>query len=84
MLKWHGDVAASQKKRFMREPTSVLMITPESLEVMLISQKTDARTLFAGLRCVIVDEVHAFAEVFGLLRGAQNLPLEPNALDFES
>ncbi|MCW5671542.1 MAG: hypothetical protein KIT86_17965 [Hydrogenophaga sp.] len=30
------------------------------------------------------DEVHAFAEVFGLLRGAQNLPLEPNALDFES
>jgi ATP-dependent Lhr-like helicase len=60
-FKWHGDVAASQKKRFMREPTSVLMITPESLEVMLISQKTDARTLFAGLRCVIVDEVHAFA-----------------------
>ncbi|WP_382325376.1 hypothetical protein ACFJGX_15270 [Hydrogenophaga sp. UC242_50] len=29
------------------------------------------------------DEVHAFAEVIGLLRGAQNLPLEPNALDFQ-
>lgn len=30
------------------------------------------------------DEVHAFAEVIGLLRGSQNLPLEPNALDFQS
>jgi hypothetical protein len=29
------------------------------------------------------EEVHAFAEVFGLLRGAQNLPLEPNALGFQ-
>ncbi|MBU7572400.1 MAG: hypothetical protein KAF64_03530 [Hydrogenophaga sp.] len=29
------------------------------------------------------DEVHAFAEVIGLLRGAQNLPLEPNALDVQ-
>ncbi len=30
------------------------------------------------------NEIHAFAEVIGLLRGAQNLPLEPNALDFLS
>lgn len=30
------------------------------------------------------DDVHAFAEVIGLLRGAQNLPLEPNALDFQA
>lgn len=60
-FKWHGDVAASRKKRFKRSPTSILMITPESLEVMLISQSTDVRELFSGLRTVIVDEVHAFA-----------------------
>src|SRR5262249_4256016 len=33
----------------------------ESLEVMLVSPGIEARALFAGLRAVIVDEVHAFA-----------------------
>lgn len=60
-FKWHGDVAASQKAAFRREPTSILMITPESLEVMLISDRTDARELFRHLRFVVVDEIHAFA-----------------------
>ncbi len=60
-FKWHGDVAASAKKRFLREPKHVLMITPESLEVILIGQKEDARRLFAGLSALIIDEVHAFA-----------------------
>lgn len=61
VFKWHGDVADSQKQRFRREPKHILMTTPESLEVMLISQRTDARALFAGLSAVVVDEVHAFA-----------------------
>jgi ATP-dependent Lhr-like helicase len=60
-FKWHGDVAATAKARFIREPKHLLMITPESLEVMLISQKADARALFAGLSAVIIDEIHAFA-----------------------
>jgi ATP-dependent Lhr-like helicase len=60
-FKWHGDVSASAKARFVRDPRHLLMITPESLEVMMISQKSDARTLFAGLSAVIIDEVHAFA-----------------------
>lgn len=41
--------------------------TPESIEVMLISEKTDARRLFAGLSVVIIDEAHAVA---GDQRGA--------------
>ena len=60
-FKWHGDVAASAKERFRREPAHVLMTTPESLEVMLMGERTDAAALFAGLRTVIIDEVHAFA-----------------------
>jgi len=31
---WHGDVTEAQKRAFIREPTEVLMTTPESLEVM--------------------------------------------------
>lgn len=61
VFKWHGDISASVKDRFRRDPAHILLTTPESLEVMLVSAKTDARALFAGLGTVIVDEVHAFA-----------------------
>jgi ATP-dependent Lhr-like helicase len=58
---WHGDIAAGRKKAALRDPPDCLLTTPESLEVMLVSPRIDARALFAGLRVVIVDEVHAFA-----------------------
>ncbi len=34
---WHGDATAAQKKKFLNEPCELVMTTPESLEVMLIS-----------------------------------------------
>lgn len=61
VFKWHGDVADSRKQRFRAAPSHVLMTTPESLEVMMISDRTDARALFQGLSAVVIDEVHAFA-----------------------
>ena len=61
VFKWHGDVSDSKKKGFRAAPAHILMTTPESLEVMLISSKTDAGALFADLSAVVVDEVHAFA-----------------------
>jgi len=60
-FKWHGDVSDARKKSFREFPSHVLMTTPESLEVMMISQRTDARALLAGLQTVVIDEVHAFA-----------------------
>lgn len=61
VFKWHGDVAASAKTAFRRDPAHLLMITPESLEVMLMSSRVDVRGLFRDLSIAIVDEVHAFA-----------------------
>jgi ATP-dependent Lhr-like helicase len=61
VFKWHGDVNDSRKQRFRESPTHVLMTTPESLEVMMISARTDARAIFEGLSAVVIDEVHAFA-----------------------
>lgn len=58
---WHGDVKASQKAKIVSEPPDLLLTTPESLEVMLISKRVNHRSLFANLRCVVVDEIHAFA-----------------------
>jgi ATP-dependent helicase Lhr and Lhr-like helicase len=57
---WHGDVSQSRKERFLIEPRGVLQITPESLEAMLINRHGDIPRLFADLRYVVVDELHAF------------------------
>lgn len=58
---WHGDVGASVRQRILRDPPDILLTTPESLEAMLVSTKVEHRRFFAGLRAVVVDEVHAFA-----------------------
>ena len=58
---WHGDVSPSRKAKIAAEPPDILLTTPESLEVMLVSRRIDHQRLFADLQCVVVDEVHAFA-----------------------
>src|SRR5688572_3209191 len=61
VFKWQGDVSDSRKQRFREAPAHLLMTTPESLEVMMISARTDAYAIFEGLSAVVIDEVHAFA-----------------------
>jgi ATP-dependent helicase Lhr and Lhr-like helicase len=67
---WHGDITASKKKAFLSHPSAVLMTTPESLEVMLLSPKVPQAELFKDLRAVVIDEIHAIA---GTDRGAHLL-----------
>lgn len=59
---WHGDISKAKKTNFYKNPTSILMITPESLEVILLSQNYDKDYLFFNLRFIVIDEIHAFAE----------------------
>lgn len=61
VFKWHGDTGPSHRKAFLSDPADILLTTPESLEAMMMSTRVPARQLFAGLRAVIIDEVHAFA-----------------------
>jgi ATP-dependent helicase Lhr and Lhr-like helicase len=58
---WHGDVSEGDRERIRQDPPDILLTTPESVEAMLISSKTDHAWLFRNLRAVIVDEIHAFA-----------------------
>ena len=58
---WHGDVGDAARRRIVREPPDLLLTTPESIEVLLVSRRADPRAFFAGVRAVIVDEIHAFA-----------------------
>ncbi len=55
---WHGDVAASHKKKLLDKPSGILQITPESLESMLINRSNDIVRLFYDLRYIIIDEIH--------------------------
>ena len=67
---WHGDVAASHKKKLLEDPKGILQITPESLESMLINRSNDIVRLFCDLRYVIIDEIHTLT---GTDRGNQIL-----------
>lgn len=58
---WHGDVTTGERKRLLADMPDILLTTPESLEAMLVSTKTDHRNVFAGVQAVVVDELHAFA-----------------------
>ncbi len=58
---WHGDVGAARRRAVVREPPDLLLTTPESLEVMLVSSRSEPRVLFRHVEAVVVDELHAFA-----------------------
>ena len=61
VARWHGDASESERRLIRTEPPDVLLTTPESLEVMLVSGRIDRGKLLGGIRAVIVDELHAFA-----------------------
>lgn len=65
---WHGDVSASRKHRYLKNPEGVLLITPESLEALFVNRGTSLPGLFESLRYIVVDELHAF---IGTERGKQ-------------
>ncbi|WP_058042188.1 DEAD/DEAH box helicase [Streptomyces roseifaciens] len=58
---WHGDTPESVRRRIRIDSPDFLLTTPESLEAMLISVKTDHAHMLGRVRAVVVDEVHAFA-----------------------
>ncbi|HEU4960660.1 MAG TPA: ligase-associated DNA damage response DEXH box helicase [Sphingomonas sp.] len=54
-----GDTPSDRKARQRARPPQMLLTTPESLSLLL--SYPDSFTMFAGLKAIVVDEVHAFA-----------------------
>lgn len=54
-----GDTPSDRKSRQRVKPPHVLLTTPESLSLLL--SYPESATLFAGLKRIVIDEVHAFA-----------------------
>jgi ATP-dependent Lhr-like helicase len=60
VMKWHGDVPKGDRSWKDGEPPNFLMITPESLEVLLQEKKLSSD--LRRVRTIIIDELHAFVE----------------------
>ena len=70
-----GDTPASERAKMAKRPPHVLVTTPESLFILLTSER--GRVALGGVDTVIVDEIHAIA---GDKRGA-HLALSLERLD---
>ncbi len=67
---WHGDIGDNKKKKLFSIPSGILLITPESLESLLLNKKDWCEENFKNLNYFIIDEFHAF---IGTERGYQLL-----------
>src|SRR5712691_3861113 len=54
-----GDTPAAERQEMVRRPPHILVTTPESLYLILTSER--ARDMLRAVRTVIVDEIHAVA-----------------------
>ncbi len=54
-----GDTPGAERQEMMRRPPHILVTTPESLYLILTSER--ARDMLKSVRTVIVDEIHAVA-----------------------
>lgn len=68
VTKWHGEASRTLKERIIKEPTGVVLITPESLEAMFVNKPYNVKHLFSNLKYVVIDEIHSF---IGTDRGIQ-------------
>lgn len=55
-----GDTPASERRQMLRRPPEILITTPESLNLLLSSRS--GLDLLTGLRCVVLDEIHALVD----------------------
>lgn len=60
--RWHGDVGSQKKRKIIKTPSGILLITPESLESLMMRVGNDARRLFLKLDAIVIDELHVFLD----------------------
>lgn len=57
---WHGEAGQSKKDKIIENPRGIVLITPESIEAMLVNKSELAKTFFLDVEYIIVDEIHSF------------------------
>ncbi len=57
---WHGDIGNHKKERLFTHASGILLITPESLESLLINHTTWCMSALKNVEYFVIDEFHAF------------------------
>ena len=60
VVRWHGDAPQGAKSQLLKAPKGIALITPESIEALLIRRPAQAMSLFSSLDFIVIDELHAF------------------------
>ncbi|HEX2787562.1 MAG TPA: DEAD/DEAH box helicase [Ignavibacteria bacterium] len=68
VTKWHGEANKTLKQKLLKNPRDIVLITPESLEAMLVNAPYNVKHLFSNLKFIVIDEIHSF---LGTDRGTQ-------------
>lgn len=68
VVKWHGEANKTLKEKLIKDPSGVVLITPESLEAMFANKPFNVKNLFSNVKFVVIDEIHSF---IGSGRGVQ-------------
>jgi ATP-dependent Lhr-like helicase len=68
VTKWHGEANRTLKEKLVKDPSGIILITPESLEAMFVNRPYQVKALFSNLKYVVIDEIHSFV---GTDRGIQ-------------
>lgn len=68
VTKWHGEANRTIKEKLVKNPSGIVLITPESIEAMFVHRPYQVSALFGNLKYVVIDEIHSF---IGTYRGIQ-------------
>lgn len=68
VTKWHGEASQAKKKHLRKNPSGILLITPESIEAMFVNRPFEVSSFFSNLQFIVIDEIHGF---LGTPRGTQ-------------
>lgn len=62
LVRWHGDAPRGPKDGLIRRPRGVVLITPESMEAMIVRRPALMEALFGSVDAIVIDELHAFLQ----------------------
>ncbi len=62
---YDGDTPTARRRRIRDDPPQILITTPDMLHQGILPHHASWRRFLAGLRTVVIDELHAYRGVFG-------------------
>ncbi len=62
---YDGDTPAARRRKLREDPPHVLITTPDMLHLGILPHHESWKRFFAGLRLVVIDELHTYRGVFG-------------------